>query len=190
MVWLVLGLILFLGVHSIRMFLPGLREVFWSSWGENAWKGIYSVVSIIGLVLLIWGYSQARNEASIVYIPAGWAGSISAFLMLPALILMMAGNLPVGRIKVAVLHPFTLAVVIWSAAHLLANGDSASVTMFGAFFVWSTLLYFMARNRGVPEFGDIQLRFDVIALLVGFGLYLLLVLWAHQWLFGVAPILG
>ena len=139
MIWLVAGLVVFLGVHSVRMLAPGFRDRMIARLGEGAWKGLYSLISLAGLVLLIWGYGQARPDAAIIYEPPVWTRHIAMLLMLFSFILLVASQIPAGYIKKAVKHPMVLAVKIWAFAHLLANGDLASLILFLAFLAWAGL---------------------------------------------------
>src|SRR5688500_2881932 len=137
MIYLLLGLIVFLGVHSISIVAPNWRDAMLARMGEGAWKGLYSVISIVGFVLLVWGYGQARMEAVVLYNPPVWTRWIAAALLLQVCPLL-APYLP-GRIKAALKHPMLVAVKIWALAHLIANGTSADVLLFGGFLAWAVL---------------------------------------------------
>jgi len=191
MLWLILGLVLFLGMHSAKMLAWGFRERFIAERGENAWKGIYTVVSLVGFVLIIWGYSMARYEGPILYAPPLWFGHITMLLMLFSFVSLMAAYTPPGKIKAAVKHPMLLAVKLWAFGHLLINGELASVLLFGGFLVWAIADRISVRRReaaglaSLPEAGP--LRNDAIPVVVGVVVYLLFVWRLHQWLFGVPP---
>jgi len=191
MIWLILGLVVFLGVHSSRIVAPGFRDAQIAAGGLGRWKGIYALVSLAGIALLVWGYGQARQDPVVFWVPPTWTAHVAALLMLPAMILLVASQLPAGRIKAAVKHPMLLAVKIWALAHLLVNGDLASVLLFGGFLAWAVvdrisekkrLLAGITRNPTVVAPAS-----DIIALIVGVGLYLAFVIFLHRWLFGVAP---
>ncbi|MEQ8400622.1 MAG: NnrU family protein [Roseitalea porphyridii] len=188
MVWLILGLVLFLGIHSVRMVAPGFRDRLIAERGESAWKGIYSVVALIGLVLLVWGFGQARQVAPVLWVPPTFMAHINLLLMLPALILLVASQLPAGYMKRAVKHPMILAVKIWAFGHLLANGDLASLLLFGAFLAWGVWNRIAVKRRGDPVFDMPKPIYDGIAAVVGTLIYLWLILQGHLWLFGVPPI--
>lgn len=192
MTWLILGLILFLGIHSVAIVAPAARERWVLLLGENAWKGLYSLVSFAGLALIVWGYGQARLDPVALYSPPAALRHLSALLMLPVFPLLLALYLP-GRIKRLARHPLLVATKFWALAHLLANGALADVLLFGGFLVWAVAdrisLARRERSGGVrPAPGLPAGRFnDVIVLAGGLALYALFVVWAHGWLFGVRP---
>jgi uncharacterized membrane protein len=136
MTLLLLGLVLFLGIHSVSIFAPGWRDAQVSARGEAAWKGIYTVVSAIGLGLLIYGYGLARQAPVVLYTPPAALRHLALLLLVPVFPLLFAAYLP-GRIKKAAKHPMLLAVKLWALAHLLANGTLADVLLFGGFLAWA-----------------------------------------------------
>jgi len=188
MIWLIIGLALFLGVHSVRMVAPAYRDQFIDQRGEKPWKGIYSVIAVIGLVVLIWGYGQARMDAPILYVPPVWTRHIALLLMWPALIIFIASALPAGKIKAAVKHPMILGVKIWALAHLLANGDLASVLLFGSFLVWAVGNRIACKRRGDPRYDNPVIRNDIIAAISGSLFWIWFIIQGHRLLFGVSPI--
>ena len=194
MIWLIVGLVLFLGVHSVRIVAPGFRQAQIDARGLNAWKGIYSLVSIAGFVILVWGYGIARQDPVVFWAAPGWMSHVVALFMLPAMILLVASQVPAGRIKAAVKHPMLLAVKIWAMAHLLVNGDLASVLLFGGFLAWAVVDRISEKKRlqaGLtrnPVAGPV--KWDVVAVVGGTILYLAFVLVLHKWLIGVPPIVG
>ncbi|MEN0000289.1 MAG: NnrU family protein [Pseudomonadota bacterium] len=187
--WLIAGLVLFLGIHSVRMAAPSLRDNLIETRGEGAWKGSYSFIALAGLVLLVWGYGQARvSDASIFFYGAPvWAVHLVALLMWIALMLLIASQLPPGRIKAAVKHPMILSVKVWAVAHLLVNGDLASYLLFGSFLVWAIINRIAVKRRGDPDFQTVAIRNDIIAIIGGSALFVLLFVWAHLYLFGASP---
>ncbi len=188
MIYLVLGLVVFIGIHSIRIVAPGWRENTIESVGENAWKAIYSVVSLVSFVLLIFGYSVANPEAAQIYTPISELYHVVLLLMAIALVLMMASNLGPGYIKQKFKHPFLLATILWTISHLWMNGDSASLVLFGSFLVWAVIDLYSALQRPKTEMPAPILRNDIIAVVVGLGLYGLFIWVLHEALFGVAPV--
>ena len=124
---LVLGIIIFLGMHLIRVVAPGLRASVIESRGKGTWMGIYTILSLIGLCLIIYGFGQARSETGMLYNPPVFLRHIALLLMLFAFVFLAAGFLPAGRIAVAVKHPQILSIKIWAFAHLLVNGDLGSM---------------------------------------------------------------
>ncbi|MBP2234867.1 putative membrane protein [Sinorhizobium kostiense] len=193
MPWLVIGVIVFLGVHSIRIVAPGFRDRTIAARGERAWKAIYSLASIAGFVLVIWGYGQARQTAPVVYTGTPALAGVAMLLMIPASILLVAALLPAGRIKVAVKHPTLTAVKTWAVAHLLVNGDLASIVLFGGFLLWAVADRISESRRLEAGLAKnpvlVSGRSDVIAVIVGLVIYGLFVWKLHEWLFGVAPII-
>ena len=189
MLILILGLILFLGIHSVRIFAPAWREARMAAMGEQPWKGIYSLVSFVGLIVIIWGYSLAWPTAPVLYEPPVWMKHVTALLMLVALISLMISVVPTGRLKPVLKHPMLLAVKIWAFAHLLANGDLASILLFGSFLVWAVLARISAKRRGDngPAAAG-PVRNDAIGVAAGIALYLLFIWRLHLWLFGAVPL--
>lgn len=194
MIWLIVGLVLFLGIHSVRIVAPDYRQAQIEARGLNAWKGVYSLVSIIGFVILVWGYGIARQDPVVFWVAPAWMSHVVALLMLPAIILLVASQVPAGRIKAAVKHPMLLGVKIWALAHLLVNGDLASVLLFGGFLAWAVVDRISEKKRlqaGLttnPVAGPV--KWDIIAVVGGVIAYLAFVLKLHEWLIGVPPIVG
>lgn len=122
MLMLLAGLILFLGVHSVRIFADDWRSRQIERFGEMPWKGIYSVISILGFVLIVWGYGVTRAESIALWAPPIWTRHLVSLLTLPAFVLIAAAYVPGTRIKAAVGHPMVLGVKLWALAHLAANG--------------------------------------------------------------------
>lgn len=194
MIWLIIGLVVFLGVHSVRIAAPGFRHAQIDARGLNTWKGIYSLLSIAGFVILVWGYGMARQDPVVFWIAPSWMSHVVALLMIPVMILLVAAQVPAGRIKAAVKHPTLLAVKIWALAHLLVNGDLASVILFGGFLAWAVVDRISEKKRlraGLttnPVAGPV--KWDIIAVAGGLILYVLFILFLHKWLIGVPPIIG
>ena len=188
MIYLVIGLIFFFAIHLIRILAPQWREARIAAMGENKWKGMYTIASLLSLVLLIWGYAQARYGAPILFTPPDWAPHLVILLMAIALILMMAGNLPAGRITQAVKHPFLTAIKIWAFAHLLANGDLASLIMFASFLAYAVFVRIAIKRRGTSNPVATSSTSDIISIISGLAIWALLVFWLHDWLIGVNPI--
>lgn len=194
MIWLIIGLVLFLGVHSIRIAAPEFRQAQIDARGMNAWKGIYSALSIAGFVVLVWGFGMARQDPVVFWTAPAWMSHVVALLMVPVMILLVAAQVPAGRIKAAVKHPTLLAVKIWALAHLLVNGDLASIVLFGAFLAWAVVDRISEKKRlraGItrnPVAGPV--KWDIISVAGGLVLYVLFILYLHKWLIGVPPIIG
>ncbi len=184
-----IGLVLFLGIHSVAIVAPTWRDAQ-AARNPGAWKGIYSVVSIAGFALLIYGYALARQSPVVVWTPPTAMRHVALLLMLPVFPLLLAAYLP-GRIKTATKHPMLLAVKLWALAHLLANGTRADVILFGAFLVWAVLDRIAVKKRPVPRTipgAPPSAINDVVALVGGLTIYVVFLLWAHQLLIGVSPL--
>jgi uncharacterized membrane protein len=184
---LLLGLIVFFGAHTVRMLAPGLRAAQVAA-NAGRWKGLYSLVSLIGFVLIVWGWILYRPEAPQLYAPPDWGRHVTMLLVWLALVSIASAYQPVGRIKATLQNPFLVGVALWSVGHLLANGDLAGVLVFGGFLVYAVWNLIAVSRRGEPRAVFATWRGDAVALVVGTVLYLLLVFWLHGLLFGVSPL--
>ncbi len=193
MLVLILGLVLFLGIHSMRLFAADWRATQIDRRGLLAWKGIFSIIAVLGLVLIIWGYGQARLTPTWLWVSPMWTRHLAALLTIPAFILLAATYVPATRIKARVGHPMLLGVKFWAIAHLIANGTLADLLLFGSFLAWAVALYVVSRRRdrlaGVryPASG---LSRDLIAIVVGLVGWVIFALWLHGPLIGVRPFGG
>jgi len=190
MIYLVIGLLFFLGTHSMRIVADGWRTEKIEGIGELGWKGIYSLWSIAGFVVLVWGYGEARQVPVILYDPPLFTRHIAAFLMLPSFVLLVAAYVPRNHIKVAVGHPMYAGVKLWAFAHLLSNGRLADVILFGVFLVWAIAGFVAARRRDrragtVYPSGTVM--YSALTVIAGFVLWAVFAFWAHRWLIGVGP---
>ncbi|HVF62464.1 MAG TPA: NnrU family protein [Casimicrobiaceae bacterium] len=147
MLVLIAGLVLFLGVHSTRILAEPWRRERIAAMGEGKWKLVYSIVSVVGFVLIMYGYGQARQATVLLYSPPVLLRHLAAALTLFAFILIAAAYVKGTRIKARVGHPMILGVKVWAFAHLLANGTLADVVLFGSFVVWAIADYAAARRR-------------------------------------------
>ena len=190
MTLLILGLILFLGVHSVRIVADGWRSAQIARRGEGAWKGLYSVASLVGFVLIVYGYGQARTEPVVLWTPQLWARHLASLLMLLSFILLAAAYVPRNGIKAAVHHPMVLAVKVWALAHLLANHTLADLLLFGSFLVWAVLDFRSARQRDRAA-GTVypagSAGRTVLVVVLGVAVWALFAFWLHAVLFGVRP---
>jgi uncharacterized membrane protein len=186
---LIVGLVLFLGVHSVAIVAPTLRARTTHALGEGAWKGLYALVSLVGFVLICYGFSLARQTPVILYVPPTWLRYVAVILMLPVFPLFIAPYLP-GRIKSAAKHPMLASVKFWAFAHLLANGMLADVLLFGGFLAWAVVDRISVARRPTPQVSRTAPGpwNDVIAVVLGLAIYALLMGWAHVRLFGVSPL--
>lgn len=147
MTYLLLGLVLFLGVHSVRIVADDWRKARIAAMGQGAWKIAFTIASLIGLVLIVYGYGQARQATTLLYTPPVWTRHLAAVLTLLAFVLVAAAYVKGTRIKARVGHPMILGVKVWAFAHLLANGTVADVVLFVAFLVWAVIDYIASRRR-------------------------------------------
>ena len=190
MTYLILGLILFLGVHSLRMVGEGWRTQIRASIGESAFKGIYSVLSILGFALLVWGFGQARQSPVQVWSPPVAMRHVASLLTLVSFILLAAAYVPGNSIKARLHHPMVLGVKVWALAHLLANGNRAHMVLFGSFLIWAIWNFAASRRRDrltgatyPPGKGSAT----AITVVVGIAAWLAFALFLHGWLIGVRP---
>ena len=188
MVQLILGLILFIGVHSIAIVSVATRDHWAAALGVNAWRGLYALVAIAGLVLVIVGYAAARQSPVLVYLPPLWTRHLAFLLMLPVFPLILAAYLP-GAIKAKLKHPMLVAVKTWALAHLLANGMLADLLLFGGLLAWAVVMRISLKRRGqrplmmpLPKPSVLN---DVVAVVAGLGIYALVLFWLHGMLIGV-----
>jgi len=191
MTMLILGLVLFLGVHSTRVFADGWRGATIARVGEMPWKGIYSLVSIAGFAVLVWGYGVARQHPVVVWTPPRGMAHVAALLTAIAFVLLAAAYVPGNQIKAKVHHPMILGVKTWAFAHLLANGTLADIVLFGAFLVWAILDFASARRRDRAA-GTVyrpgtaaRTGITVVAGLVAWAVF---AFWLHGLLIGVRPL--
>ena len=186
-----IGLLIFFGLHlfsAVRSRDPGqdLKERL----GYGPYMGLYSVISIIGFVLIVYGYGATRG-AGVLYVPPTWLAHINLLLTIPALILLVASQVPPGYIKKATKHPMLLAIKLWALGHLLANGELNSVILFGSFLAYAVFDRIMVKRRGDNGPGpDVALNpmMDGISVIVGLGVWAAIALWLHPILFGVVAI--
>lgn len=181
---LVAGLILFLGVHSVRFF-PGLRETLARPLGEGGYKIVYSLVSAAGLALIVYG-KYIAHPSTAVWDPPEWGRHLALVAVPAAFVLLVAAYAP-SHIRATVRHPMLAGIALWSGAHLLANGESAAMTLFGAFFIWSLIALWSALRREPKPRGTTGWGGDITAVIIGLGAALLILRY-HMFLFGVAVV--
>ncbi|MFM1881152.1 MAG: hypothetical protein RLZZ344_1386 [Pseudomonadota bacterium] len=202
MTHLLLGLLLFLGIHSLRVFADGLRDRLIDRLGPLGFKGLYSVFSLVGLLLIISGYQGARIDPVILYTPPTGMAHAASLLTLIAFVLLVAAYIPGNLILKKVKHPMTIGVKTWAFAHLLANGSLADLLLFGGFLIWAVLVFRSARRRTVPTNPGItdipaaiaarpnSMVSSLVTLIVGIGLWAWFAFEGHAMLIGVAPFGG
>jgi len=193
MTLLLLGLVLFLGVHSVRLFADDWRTRQIAARGEAAWKGVYSLLALAGLVLIVVGYGQARADAAVLWFPPVWTRHLAALLTLPAFILLFAAYVPGTHMKAKLGHPMLLGTKLWAFAHLIANGNLADVLLFGSFLAWAIALFAKSRRRDRAAgtvYAAAGASRDVMAVIGGAGAWAVFALALHAMLVGVAPFGG
>lgn len=189
MLLLIVGLVIFLGIHSLSIVNEPLRDRLAERFGTVGWQAIYAVIAIVGFVLIVYGYGAARANPVLLYAPPVWLRHVALLLMLFVFPLLLATYLP-GRIKDVTKHPMLLATKIWALAHLLSNGTLHDVVLFGAFLTWAVAdRISMKRRTQRPLPGPARSKAnDIIAVVGGLLLYVWFVKQGHAWLIGVAPV--
>ncbi len=191
MALLLLGLVIFLGVHSTRILADGWRTSMIARMGPMPWKGLYAVLSILGFIVLVIGFRAARRDTMVLYSTPSWMTHVTALLMVFAMILFVAAYIPRNWFKAKFHHPQVLSVKTWAVAHLLSNGEAANVLLFGAFLLWAVLSFSAARRRDrangtvYPPGNAIGTSITVAAGLVVWSVFALLL---HGPLIGVRPL--
>lgn len=190
MTLLIIGLILFLGIHSSRIFAENIRLRLIDKLGANGWKGIYALISLVGLVFIIYGYGMARASPVVFWSPPVWTRHLAALLTLPAFVMIAASQIPGTQIRAKLKHPMVLGVKLWAIAHLLANGSLHDVVLFGAFLIWAVLSFRAARQRDraagtvYTAVGGVR---DVVAVVIGVGAWIAFAFYLHGAWIGVRP---
>src|SRR5215213_5751975 len=188
---LILGLIVFIGAHAFTMARePRARAI--ARLGEGPYKGLYSLVSLIGLVLIVWGFGAYRAGGyTQVWNPPVWTRHLAVLLVWFAFVAFAAAYLP-GRIRRTLKHPMLAGLKIWALAHLLANGDLGSMLLFGALLAWAVFARISVKRRSVaaahggPLAAPAGFRNDALALAIGTAAFLVFAIWLHPRLIGVA----
>lgn len=191
MSFLILGLLIFLGVHSVRMVADDWRSHCMARLGPATWKGLYAMLSLIGFVLICWGYGLARQHPVVLWTPPMATRHVAALLVLFSFVLVAAAYVPRNSIKSRVHHPMVLGVKVWAVAHLLSNGNLADVLLFGSFLAWAVLSYSAARRRDRAAGGHYPAGTSgatALAVAVGVAAWIVFALWLHSWLIGVRPL--
>ena len=191
MTYLVLGLVLFLGAHSVRIVGEGWRTAMLARLGEGGWKGLYSLVSAAGLVLIVIGFGAARAQPTLLWVPPVWTRHLAALLNLVAIVMLTAAYVPGNQIKARLLgHPMILGVKVWAFAHLISNQLLAEFVLFGAFLVWAALDFRAARSRERAS-GVVlppgRLGPTIVTVGVGVAVWAVIAFWAHAAVIGVRP---
>lgn len=192
MLVLVLGLILFIGIHSVRIVADNWRTQFIAKNGLKRWKGIHSLFAIAGFVLIVWGFGLARQHPVVLYVPPTWLSRLNALFMLISLIFFAAARVPNNHIKARFGHPQTLAVKIWAFGHLLSVGMLHDVVLFLPFLIWSIALYAVSRRRdrlAGKVYPAGTMKGDILIVVIGVVVWTLFAYWLHSLLIGVKPMI-
>ncbi len=187
MLTLLFGLLLFLGVHCLQVLAPEWRAQRRAQWGELPYKGLYSLVAGLGLVLIVIGYGEARTQPVVLWTPPRGLVHASFLLMWVSTVLLVAAYVPGNAIRQRLGHPMTLGVKVWALGHLLANGTLADLMLFGTFLIWAVLVFRSARRRpSTAEVRSFRLLATAVTVLIGTGIWALF-LWGglHGYLIGV-----
>ena len=191
MLELIAGLVLFLGVHSLRIFAADWRSAQLAQRGELVWKLSISAVSIVGLLLIIWGYGLARQHPVVLWATPRGMNHLAALLTLFAFVLLVATYVPRNAIKAKLRHPMVLAVKVWALAHLLANNTLADLLLFGSFLIWAVLSFRAARQRDRQQ-PPVRLPSNGLAtaatVVIGALAWAAFAFWGHLALIGVRPL--
>ncbi|MGC4092002.1 MAG: NnrU family protein [Polyangiaceae bacterium] len=174
---LLLGLLLFLGIHSVAIVAPAWRDRTAAQLGL-AWRALYSAISLVGLIMIVRGYAAARFAPIVLYVPPAWTRHATMTLMLPVFPLLLAAYLP-GRIKARLKHPMLVATKLWATAHLLSNGMLADLLLFGGFLVWAVADRIAVKHRPTRPIKTAPVRSynDWLAIAAGLVLYIAMLAW-------------
>lgn len=187
---LILGLLVFLGVHSLRIVADDWRARQLARLGEMRWKGLYALVSLIGFVLLCWGFGLARQQPVSLYVPPLALRHLNALFTLLAFVLVAAAYVPRNHLKAKFGHPMLLGVKTWAFGHLLATGMLRDVVLFGALLLWAVVLFIVSRRRD-RRTGTVYpagtLGGDAVVVVTGVAAWIVFAFWLHLWLIGVKP---
>ncbi len=191
MLQLLIGLVLFLGIHSLQSLAPHMRQNAIARWGALGFKGLYAAVAVLGLYLVVQGYGQARLDPVVLWTPARGMQHATILLMWLAMVLLVAAYVPGNQIKAKLRHPMTLSVKVWALGHLLSNGNLADVILFGSFLLWSVLVFRAARRRDRSSLHSApqgKILNTLLVLVLGSGLWAAFLMGGlHVWLVGVMP---
>jgi uncharacterized membrane protein len=190
MALLILGLLMFLGAHSMRILAPQWRERVIARGGAGRWKGIYAIVSLVGFVLIILGFAHARQDGTVLYVPPMFLRHLNALFTLLAFILVTAAYVPRNHLKSGIGHPMVAGVKTWALGHLLATGMLHDVILFGAFLLWAIAQFAVSRRRdrlqGV-KYPAGTVGGDLLTVFVGVLLWAVFAFWLHLKWIGVNP---
>ena len=188
---LLLGLLLFLGVHSLRIFADDWRSMQIARWGKHAWRAGYALLAAGGFALIVWGYAQVHSQPLLLWHPPLWLRHVAVLLTMLAFVLFAAAHVPGNAIKARLGHPMVVGIKTWALAHLLANGSLAALLLFASFLLWAVLDFASLRRRdraaGSKTLPGIRVR-TLLVVLGGLLVWALFAFVLHGWLIGVRPL--
>lgn len=190
MTYLLLGLALFLGVHSVRLFADNWRTQVRQARGPRIWRAGYSLLSLAGFGLIVWGFGLVRQTPVQLWSPPAGMRHMAALLTLLAFVLLAAAYVPRNQIKARVHHPMLAGIKLWALAHLLSNGNVGHVLLFGTFLIWAVLVYVAAARRDRRDdtmYSGGQTGATGVTVALGVAGWIAFTLWLHGWLIGVRP---
>ena len=189
MTLLIIGLLLFLGVHSVRIVAEDFRSAQIARIGPVAWKGLFAVASLVGFGLVVWGYGIARQQPVVLWPSPAWLRHAAALLMLVSFVFLAAAYVPGNGIKARLQHPMVLGVKVWALAHLLANNTLADLLLFGSFLIWAVFNFRAAKARdratGAARAAGSGAR-TAITVVIGIAAWAAFAFLAHRPLIGVS----
>lgn len=191
MTLLILGLLILLGIHSVRIFADDFRSRMIGKLGKNGWKGLYAVISIAGFVLVVYGFGLARQQPVSLYVPPLALRHANSLFTLLAFFLIVAAYVPRNHLKAWLGHPMLAGVKLWALGHLLATGFLHDVILFGAFLAWAIVLFAVSRRRDRRDgirYAQGTLIGDVVTFVIGAAAWAGFVFWAHLHWIGVSPL--
>ena len=188
---LILGLVIFLGAHSVRIFADGWRTRMIARIGLKPWKAVYALISLVGFALLVYGFGVARHTPTLLYVPPLALKHLNALFVLVALVLFFASHAPPSHFRAWLHHPMAAGVAVWAAGHLMATGFLHDVVLFGAFVVWAIAAFIAGRRRDRREhaaYAAGTARGDIASVVIGLIVWALFAFWLHGLLIGVRPL--
>lgn len=199
---MILGLILFIAVHSVRIFAPAKRELWITKFGEGTYKGLIALLSLVGFFIITQGYPDALASMTWGWSPSQYNRHLTVLLMLMAFVFAISAYVPHNHIKEKLKHPLVLSVKVWALAHLIANGQGANIVLFGSLLIWAVLSFRAARKRDrmvlehdhhtEPKHSTksaARIGSTILCVLLGLVVWAAFVAYLHNMLFGVYPII-
>ena len=190
MIYLIAGLVLFTGIHSLRLFAPGIRQSLMTALGRPLWFSIHGLVSVLSIILIAKGYADARFSPVWLWYPPLWLNHVTLLLMLFSFVLLVGGLVPHTHFRRYLRAPVAMAIILWALAHLLSNPTLADILLFGSLLTWALLLQRDAVHGADRRPATACPFRTLLATVVALGAYVLVLLWLHPLLIGVSPLSG